>query len=90
MFDVGFLELVLVAIVGLVVLGPERLPHAIRSVMSFVNSAKSMANNVKSEIEHELKVTEIKETMQTAQHSVNDIKKGVRRTKASLKASTKI
>ncbi|WP_159217753.1 Sec-independent protein translocase protein TatB, partial [Klebsiella pneumoniae] len=32
MFDIGFWELVLIAIVALVVLGPERLPHAIRSV----------------------------------------------------------
>ncbi|EGQ9935398.1 twin-arginine translocase subunit TatB, partial [Vibrio vulnificus] len=39
MFDIGFWELVLIFVVGLVVLGPERLPHAIRSVARFVGAA---------------------------------------------------
>ncbi|MFY2510162.1 Sec-independent protein translocase subunit TatB [Vibrio pectenicida] len=67
MFDIGFWELVLISVVGLVVLGPERLPHAIRSVSRFVGSAKKMANNVKDEISHELKVQELQENLRKAE-----------------------
>ena len=67
MFDIGFWELVLVSVVGLVVLGPERLPHAIRSVSRFVGAAKSMANSVKDELSHELKVQELQENLRKAE-----------------------
>ena len=61
MFDIGFWEIALISIVGLVVLGPERLPTAIRSVMHWINTAKGMANSVKSEITEELKLHELNE-----------------------------
>ncbi|SDH54946.1 sec-independent protein translocase protein TatB [Vibrio xiamenensis] len=67
MFDIGFWELVLISVVGLVVLGPERLPHAIRSVSKFIGAAKSMANNVKDEISHELKIQELQENLRKAE-----------------------
>ncbi|MDW2328509.1 Sec-independent protein translocase protein TatB [Vibrio sp. 1401] len=67
MFDIGFWELVLISVVGLVVLGPERLPHAIRSVSRFIGAAKSMANSVKDELSHELKVQELQENLRKAE-----------------------
>ena len=67
MFDIGFWELVLIFVVGLVVLGPERLPHAIRSVVNFVRAAKSMANSVKDELNHELKTQELHENLKKAE-----------------------
>ena len=67
MFDIGFWELVLISVVGLVVLGPERLPHAIRSVTRFIGSAKKMANSVKDELSHELRVQELQENLRKAE-----------------------
>lgn len=67
MFDIGFWELVLISVVALVVLGPERLPHAIRSVAKFVSAAKNMANSVKDELAHELKVQELQENLRKAE-----------------------
>lgn len=67
MFDIGFWELVLISIVALVVLGPERLPHAIRTVAKFVGAAKSMANSVKDELSHELKIQELQENLRKAE-----------------------
>ena len=67
MFDIGFWELVLISVVGLVVLGPERLPVAIRSISKFVGQAKSMANSVKDELSHELKVQELQENLRKAE-----------------------
>ncbi|CAE6878862.1 Sec-independent protein translocase protein TatB [Vibrio alginolyticus] len=67
MFDIGFWELVLISVVGLVVLGPERLPHAIRSVSRFIGAARSMASSVKDELSHELKVQELQENLRKAE-----------------------
>ncbi|MCG3732991.1 Sec-independent protein translocase protein TatB [Vibrio cincinnatiensis] len=67
MFDIGFWELILISVVALVVLGPERLPHAIRSVAKFVAAAKGMVNSVKDELAHELKVQELQEHLRKAE-----------------------
>ncbi|WP_409439007.1 Sec-independent protein translocase protein TatB [Psychromonas sp. GE-S-Ul-11] len=63
MFDIGFWEIVLISVIGLVVLGPQRLPIAIRTVLKWVNTAKSMANSVKNEISQELELHEMNENM---------------------------
>lgn len=67
MFDIGFWELVLISVVALVVLGPERLPTAIRSVTKFVRTAKSMANSVKDELSQELKIQELQDNLRKAE-----------------------
>lgn len=67
MFDIGFWELVLISVVALVVLGPERLPVAIRSVTKFVRTAKSMANSVKDELSQELKIQELQDNLRKAE-----------------------
>jgi len=68
MFDIGFWEIVLISIIGLVVLGPERLPIAIRSVVRWINTVRGMANSVKAEITHELKLHEMNETINNAKN----------------------
>ena len=88
MFDIGFWEIALISIIGLVVLGPERLPTAIRSVMQWVNTAKSMANSVKSEISQELKLHEMNENMiKASKEGLNsldpDLKKSIDEMKKS-------
>lgn len=60
MFDgIGFMELLLIGIIGLVVLGPERLPVAVRSIASWIRAMKRMANSVKDELEQELKLEQL-------------------------------
>jgi len=60
MFDIGFMELVLIAIVSLIVIGPERLPGAIRTATLWIGRAKRSFNQVKSEIEREINTDEIR------------------------------
>lgn len=67
MFDIGFSELVLVFIVGLVVLGPQRLPVAIRTVMGWVRTIRGLAANVQNELAQELKLQELKESIKKAE-----------------------
>lgn len=88
MFDIGFSELVLISIVALVVLGPERLPSAIRSVSQFVRAAKSMANNVKDELTQELKLQELQDNLKKAeQMGVKDLSPELQASIEQLKQS---
>ena len=64
MFDVGFQELILVAIVALVVIGPERLPRAARVAGKWVGHARRTLANVKHEIDRELKAEELKKVLE--------------------------
>jgi Tat protein translocase TatB subunit len=59
MFDVGFWELVLVFILGLLVLGPDRLPRVARTVGQWVAQAKSVANRFQREIEREIAIQDL-------------------------------
>jgi sec-independent protein translocase protein TatB len=89
-FDIGFWELMLISVLGLVILGPERLPVAIRTVTRFFSTAKSMAHNVKEELDHELKIHELQENLKKAekmgmenidpqlQQSVNELKEAAK------------
>ncbi len=67
MFDIGFSEIVLILIVGLVVLGPTRLPSAIRTVMGWVRAVKNLATNIQDEFSEELRLQEIKESIKKAE-----------------------
>lgn len=62
MFDIGFTELLIVAVVALVVLGPEKLPTAIRTVGLWVGKIKRAVSSVQSEISEELRLDELKRT----------------------------
>lgn len=70
----GMWELIVVLIVGLVVLGPERLPVAIRRVSRWIKTAKSLANSVKAEVSEELRVHELHENLKKAeQQNLTDL-----------------
>lgn len=63
----GMWELVVILIVGLVVLGPERLPVAIRTVSRWVKTVKSLANSVKAEVNEELRIHELHNNLKKAE-----------------------
>ena len=67
MFDIGFSELVLLMLVGLVVLGPKRLPIAIRTVMGWVKTIRGLAANVQNELKQELKLQELQDSIKKAE-----------------------
>ena len=63
MFDIGFWELVLIAVVALVVIGPERLPKVARIAGLWVGRARRTLASVKDEIDRELKAQELQEIL---------------------------
>lgn len=67
MFDIGFWELMIIAVISLVVLGPERLPVALRTVRRWVNSVRDFSNSVKTEIKEELRVHELHNDLKKAE-----------------------
>jgi sec-independent protein translocase protein TatB len=60
MFDIGFQELLLIGIVSLVVLGPEKLPGAVRTAALWIGRLKRQFNTIKTEIEKEVGADEIR------------------------------
>ncbi|MEQ8857060.1 MAG: Sec-independent protein translocase protein TatB [Pseudomonadales bacterium] len=60
MFEIGFPELILIAIVGLLVIGPERLPEALRTLGLWLGRMRRSFTNVKTEIEKEIGMDEIR------------------------------
>lgn len=70
MFDVGFWELVLVGVVALLVFGPERLPRVAREVALWIKKARSMAASVKAEIDHELQLQDLKQTLEEQKRQI--------------------
>lgn len=67
MFDIGFSELILLMFIGLVVLGPQRLPVAIRTVMGWVKTIRGLAANVQNELKQELKLQELQDSIKKAE-----------------------
>lgn len=63
MFDVGFVELLVIGVVALLVLGPERLPAAARTVGSVLRKARSSWNTLRGEFERELAADELKRSI---------------------------
>lgn len=63
MFEVGFSELLVIAIVALVVLGPERLPKAARMAGTFMRKARQSFEGLKNEVERELAADELRKRL---------------------------
>ncbi len=74
MFDIGFLELVIIAVIALVVLGPERLPVAIKTTAIWVGRIKRSFQGIREEIERELNVDEIRREIHNST-VLDDLKK---------------
>jgi sec-independent protein translocase protein TatB len=60
MFDVGFWEVTLIALISLLVVGPERLPKLARTLGAYVGKARRMVADVKAEVDRELKADEFR------------------------------
>jgi sec-independent protein translocase protein TatB len=77
-FDIGFSELLLIAVVALVVLGPERLPKAARFAGLWVRRARNQWDSVKQELERELHTEELKRNLQDVRQSMQQAEAGLR------------
>ncbi len=63
MFDIGFTELLLIAVITLVVMGPERMPQMIRSISLWVGRARQTFTAAKRELEREVGMDGIRQQL---------------------------
>jgi sec-independent protein translocase protein TatB len=70
MFDVSFPELAVIAVIALIVLGPERLPTAARTLGRWVGRAKGYMRNLSSELEREMSLDEIRSEVREARERI--------------------
>jgi sec-independent protein translocase protein TatB len=86
MFEVGFSEIALIALVALLVLGPERLPGVARTVGALVRRARNSWQNVRGEIERELAAEDMKRSINEARKAA-DIGGEIRAAAADIEKS---
>ncbi len=80
MFEIGFWEMVLVAVVTLIVVGPERLPSLARNVGLWLSRARRVVTDIKAEVDLELQIAEIKKSLLQSGANVDylkDLSKGI-------------
>ena len=74
MFDIGFWELAIIAIIALIVIGPERLPKVAHDAGRFVNKIRRFINNAKNELEKELEFEQV-DDLQKDINRIDDLMK---------------
>ncbi|MDT0502398.1 MULTISPECIES: Sec-independent protein translocase protein TatB [unclassified Halomonas] len=72
MFDIGFLELLLLGVVGLLVLGPERLPKAARTLGLWIGKIKRTVSGMQREISAQLEAEELRQKLDEQQKKLDD------------------
>lgn len=72
MFDIGFSELLLVFVIGLIVLGPKRLPVAVKTVVGWIRALRSLATTVQNELTQELKLQEFQDSLKKVEKASLD------------------
>lgn len=80
MFDLGFSELLILAVVALVVLGPERLPKAARFAGLWVRRARAQWYSVKAELERDLAAEELRKSLHDTREAMRGFEDSVRKT----------
>ena len=93
MFDIGFAELILIGVVALLVIGPERLPEAIRTASGWLNRLRRGFNEIKQEVQQELHndavMRDLRQTGEQLKSDANSIGQELRESTAALNTPTK-
>lgn len=93
MFDIAFSEMLIIAVIALLVIGPEKLPKVAKTVGHLLGKAQRYVSDVKSEINREMEIDELRKLqaeMQTAARKVEgDVQTTLRDTEADLNKSVK-
>ena len=78
MFDISFTEIVVIAVVALIVLGPERLPRVARTLGHLFGRAQRYVNDVKNDIRHEMELEELRKVKTSVQEAAISIENTIR------------
>ena len=89
MFDMGFQEIVLIGIIALIVIGPERLPSVARSIGLWVGKMQRFVAGVKSDIANELQTDELRNMLSSQEDQIRELKSMVKETQSDLERTAK-
>ena len=77
MFDIGFTEIVVIAVVALIVLGPERLPRAARTMGHLFGRLQRYVSDVKADISREMELEDLKKLQQEVKSAAQELESSV-------------
>lgn len=86
MFDLGFSELIVIAVVTLIVVGPERLPKVARTAGHLLGRLQRYVGDVKSDIQREMQLEELKKLQQQVEQQARDLETSMRGQVQSVEA----
>lgn len=93
-FDVGFSELMVIAVVALIVIGPERLPRVARTVGHLFGRLQRYVNDVKADINREIELEELRKFRSTVEEAARGfqgtVQSEVAKTESELNSMTQI
>lgn len=78
MFDIGFSEMIVIAVIALIVLGPEKLPRVARTAGHLLGRMQRYVNDVKADINREIELDELKKLQKEMQSTAQSIEQTVR------------
>lgn len=85
MFDISFTELMVIGVIALIVIGPERLPKVARTVGHLLGRAQRYVNDVKSDIRRELELDELRKFKSEMESAAQNVQTSMRDTEATLR-----
>lgn len=86
MFDIGFSELMVIAVVALIVIGPERLPRVARTVGHLLGRMQRYVNDVKADVQREMQLEELKRLHQDVVQQAQDVERSVNERMRSIES----
>lgn len=87
MLNLGMTEIFCFAVIGLLILGPDKLPEAARFVAKWYGKVKKFINNIQNEIDRELRLSEFREEMQKEIEKITELERRVQKQLDELKNS---
>ncbi len=87
MFDVGFWEMLLIGVVGILVIGPEKLPEVARNVGKWVGKARRYVANVRRDFESEINSSDLRELLGEQEAQIRELRGLVDETKREVGSS---
>lgn len=73
MFDVAFSELVVIAVIALVIIGPEKLPRVARTLGAITGRLQRYVSTIKADVEREMQMEELQKVQQEIRRSASQI-----------------
>ncbi|MXP67655.1 Sec-independent protein translocase protein TatB [Pantoea sp. Aalb] len=73
MFNISFSEIILVSVIGLIVLGPQKLPIVIKNIISLIRTIRSSVANIEYELTKEVECQELQDSLKKAEIEIHNV-----------------